>query len=277
MVLNFPLEASVIKFSTAIFPPIVDPLLSLRHIQLNEERFLLHVRNVASYLVEHGEQITVYPHKDADNDSVNLFLNGSVLGALLHQRAMLPFHGSTFNYNGTIVMICGNSGSGKSSVTAAFCQNGARFINDDITPVRITQTETRVIPIRTRIKLWEDSLRSLKINHEKLDKIRPSIAKFYIPSQEIYPHEDVLNHLIVLRSNEQGNFQTKEFKGMDKYNLLRHQIYRKSYLKGMPETEKTYFKQLLQMGQNVRVTQVIRPQHCNIYDLMEYIKTEILA
>ena len=42
-------------------------------------------------------------------------------------------------------MICGHSGTGKSSVTAAFCQEGAIFINDDITPVAVAGSKTTIL------------------------------------------------------------------------------------------------------------------------------------
>jgi len=78
-----------------------------------------------------GNLVQVYPNPESDELSVNLFLNGSVLGVLLHQRGILLFHGNSFMLDGKGMLLCDHSGLGKSSFTAAFCQNGATIINDD--------------------------------------------------------------------------------------------------------------------------------------------------
>nr|WP_321487015.1 hypothetical protein [uncultured Draconibacterium sp.] len=70
-------------------------------------------------------------------------------------------------------MICGRSGVGKSSVTAAFCQNGAKYINDDISSMKIDSSKTVILPYKTRIRLWDDTLEKLEIENNELEKIRP--------------------------------------------------------------------------------------------------------
>jgi hypothetical protein len=75
----------------------------------------------------------------------------------------LPLHGSCFELYFEKAF-CGESGAGN-HLLPHLCQDGAQFINDDITPVEITAAATTIIPIKKpRIKLWEDSLRkNLKI------------------------------------------------------------------------------------------------------------------
>jgi hypothetical protein len=275
MNLDFPIESVSINISSKNLAQPSKPLLLRPHLKIDESDFFLDVCHVARYLVKNGNDIYIYPHEGADIESVKIFLNGSVLGAVLHQQGLLPLHGSSFEYKGKGVVICGHSGVGKSFVTAAFCQNGAHFINDDITPCRITKSETFLIPIKSRIKLWDDSIRKLNIKNEDLEKIRPMLDKFYLPPGEIFPSELRLDHLFVLATHNKDEFAVNELAGMDKHNMLRKQIYRRVYLKGMPETEKKYFKQLFQLATRVRVTQVIRPQICDIYDTMRIIEKEI--
>ncbi|NTW33695.1 MAG: hypothetical protein HGB12_13925 [Bacteroidetes bacterium] len=271
----FPIDIDCIEYSSDELESLTNPLFSRPHLQVDEQEFFLRVYNVASYRVRNGNQVDIHPYKDADVSSVNLFLNGSVLGAILHQQCLLPFHGSSFEYKGKGIIICGHSGTGKSSVTAAFCQNGGRFINDDITPVRNSASATTIIPIKTRIKLWDDSLCKLKIENDNFDKIRPALDKFYLPTQETFRAEQHLDHIFVLCKHQTNEFVANELSGMEKYNILRNQIYRKVYLKGMPETGKLYFKQLLQLAGNIKVTKILRPQICDIYDTMNCIKKDL--
>lgn len=250
-------------------------LYSRPHFKINETDFLLDIKHTAGYRVTDGNRIVIYPHENADQQSINLFLNGSVLGALLHQQGILPFHGNSFAYHGRGILICGHSGTGKSSVTAAFCQNGGEFINDDVSPVRINDTTSTIIPLKTRMKLWDDTFEKLKIENSGLEKIRPMLNKFYLPEQETFPHEQRLDHFFILSTHTKDQFVVSELTGMEKYNALRSQIYRKVYLKGMPETEKKYFKQLFRLAVNAKVTQVVRPKICDIYDTRDVIEKAI--
>jgi len=245
------------------------------HFKINESDFFLDIKNVARYRVQNGQEILICPYENADEESVNLFLEGSALGALLHQRGMLPFHGSSFVYKNKGVMICGHSGAGKSSVTATFCQEGASFINDDITPVAVPGSTITILPVKTRIKLWADTLQKLKIGGDNLQRIRPGIDKFYLPAEENSVSEHALDHLFILSTHNKNEFQAIELEGMEKYNALRKQIYRRIYLKGMPETEKKYFGQLFSLANKVRVTRILRPQICDIQKTVRFIESEI--
>lgn len=243
--------------------------------QVNQYDFFLDVKEVACFKVQNGNEIFIYPYEGADEASVQLFLNGSVLGALLHQKKMLSFHGCSFKYQDKGILLCGNSGAGKSSVTVAFCQNGANFISDDITPVQVNDTETVIKPIKTQIKLWDDSIEKLKIENTNLKKIRPTFKKFYLPFPEPITEKQHLNHLFILGMHNKNEYITEELTGIDKYNALRKQIYRRLYLKGMPETEKKYFEELFLLARTIKVTRIIRPNLCNIYDTMRVIEKGI--
>jgi GTPase SAR1 family protein len=235
----------------------------------------MEVNQVARYLVKCGKEVFIHPLEKADAASVHLFLAGSVFGALLHQQCLLPLHGSSFSYNGKGVVICGRSGVGKSSVVAALCQNGGTFINDDITPLQISDNQTTIIPIKTRLKLWDDSLEKLKIQNTNLERIRPMMEKFYLPADNSSVKEQRLNQLFILNTHEKDEYFISELTGLEKYNAIQNHIYRKIYLKGMPETNKIYFNQLLKLSKQITCKRVIRPRICNINDTMEFIRKVI--
>lgn len=272
---SFPVALEYLNFSREEVGNLSNARLSFPHLQVDESDFIMNIDHVASFRVRDGNHVSIHPHENADMASIKLFLNGPILGAVLHQQGILPFHGCSFEYDGKGILICGYSGSGKSSVTAAFCQNGGCFINDDVTPVRMNGPVTAIIPIKTKMKLWDDSLLKLKITNNNLEMIRPSINKFYLPIQESSSAELHLDHLFILCKHNKDTFEVNKISGMFKYNALRSQIYRRMYLKGMPETEKTYFKQLIKLAGNVRVTQIFRPASCDIYETMKCIKKEI--
>ncbi len=274
MEIRFPFEGVEVAYSRNVVKPSF-PILSRPFLEIGEREFYLDVRNVAQYTSANGEEVHIIPYEGADVSSIQLFLTGSVFGSILHQRCLLPFHGSSFEYKGKGIVICGTAGAGKSSVTASFCQNGGRFINDDITPIKVSDSGMTIVPIKSRIKLWDDALLKLKIENENFEKIRPTLNKFYLPLQDTSTIEQQLNHVFILSIHNKDGFVVNELCGMAKHNALRNQIYRKMYLEGMPEAEKSYFKQLFQIAKTIRVTQITRPSICNINDVMDCIKKEI--
>lgn len=235
----------------------------------------MEVPQVASYLARNGNEVLICSREHSDPSSVRLFLAGSVFGALLHQQCILPLHGSSFSYHGKGIVICGISGTGKSSVVAAFCQQEGRFINDDITPLKIGDDRTTIMAIQTRLKLWDDTLTKLNLDSNQLERIRPSIEKFYLPGKESHADDQNLDQIIILSTHNKDDYCIKELGGLDKYNAIRSQIYRKIYLKGMPETAKIYFKQMLKLSTQISVKVVTRPHICSINDTMEFVKKEI--
>jgi hypothetical protein len=272
---DFPIDSIEITLTEDDLGHFMNAYLSRPHLKVSDHDFYIDVRNIAQFRVENGDKIAIRPYKNSDNALVQLYLHGSVLGALLHQRATLPFHGSSFEFNGKGITLCGHSGSGKSSVSAAFCQHGAQLISDDISPVQINSSNTVILPIKTRIKLWEDSLRKLQLSSYGLDRIGLEYDKFYLPMANKIA-EQQLDHLFILGISNKDAFVVNELTGMDKFNTLHRQIYRREYLKGMPETEKKYFLQLFQLAAKIRVTEVIRPKNCDIYATMNCIRERLL-
>ncbi len=258
-------------------PTLADPIFGKHRWSANGKELTLQIENVASYKIQNGAEVYVCPNPISDPDSIQLFLNGSVLGAVLHQRGIMPFHGSSFIFKDRGVLICGNSGVGKSSVVAAFCQDEGRLINDDITPICFDNERIMMVPLSTKVKLWDDAISLLQLDKNGLKKIRPSLNKYYVSGFTRQEEKQPLLHtLIVLRTHNQNNFEIKRPKGIERFNCLRNNIYRKIYLKGMPQTEKKYFEQLLTAANLLDVVVVFRPQTSNALETMRYIREHVL-
>ncbi len=272
---DFPIPNVRIIYTKNDILKLISPKIDYPGFQVNENEFYMNVKQVARYLVKNGEEIFIQPEERSDNDSIRLFLIGSVFGALLHQQHILPLHGSSFAYHGKGIVICGKSGIGKSSVVASFCKEAGKFICDDITPLDISENGITIVPIKTRLKLWDDAIEKLELGNSKLERIRPMMGKFYFGDKEPYGERKTLDQIYILDKHNKPEYSVCELKGLDKYNAVRNHIYRKIYLKGMPETEKVYFSKLLKLVSHITVKLIIRPQICNITDTMEFIRKEI--
>ena len=241
-----------------------NPSYSNHYVSLNQHEFLLDLTGVGYFYVSNGNRIEIMPYADASQNVLELYLNGSVYGAVLHQRKTLPLHGSCFNFQDVGVMICGESGVGKSSLTASFCLNGADFLTDDVTPVVFQSDKPHIWAISDRIKLWSDSLQQLNQQEEGLTQIVPEWGKFYFPMESDKGGLFSLDQVFILAIHDKPHVNSWDLEGVEKFAALRNEIYRWEYLQGMPQSEAAYLKQLISISQTVRVTKVARPANIPI-------------
>ncbi|GAB2551994.1 hypothetical protein [Spirosoma aerophilum] len=244
-------------------------------VQLNQYEFVLDMPEVGWFYACHGKHIDVFPYPDANRSAIELFLNGSVYGAILHQRKTLPFHGSCFRYRGRGIMLCGESGAGKSSLTTAFCLQGADFLTDDVTPIVFKDNKPFIWGVSDRVKLWSDSLRQLQQSESGLEQIIDSREKFYFPMSSNPGSLTSLDLLIILRVTDHPEVSVESLSGIPGFTALRNEIYRTEYLAGMPESEAAYLQPLILISKAVRIVVVYRPEHMGIGQLQTELQTLI--
>lgn len=258
---------------------IAEPLYSNKWMSINESEFSMQIDKVGTFYARGGKVAEYSPAKNASIPNIELYLNGSVFGAILHQRQILPIHGSSFAKDGRGFIISGESGAGKSSLTTAFCLNGDDFLTDDVTPVVFKNDEPQILPYSDRIKLWEDSLSQFKKKSGSLQKITPDEEKFYFPVSRNSTDKIPLRALFVV---EPKDVQKPKFQLVDKIKTipaLQEQIYRYGFLAGMPHLKAVYFQKLITIGKQIPVIQIERPLKISISDMHnlmdEYIKLEL--
>ncbi|TVR15129.1 MAG: hypothetical protein EA391_11465 [Balneolaceae bacterium] len=246
---------------------IASPVVENSWMSINEHEFRMQVEQVGEFYAGYGKLVQYSVHPDATTSSIELYLNGSVFGAILHQRKILPIHGSSFIFNGKGVMLCGESGAGKSSLTTAFCLSGSEFLTDDVTPFEFAENKPFIIPRSDRVKLWSDSLDHFSESKTVLQKIRPEDEKYYFPikqsSRERYP----LSHVIIIKLKEGGVTEFKPVIKADAFAALHNEIYRLHYLSAMPSLKQYYLMQIASICNNCEVTVVLRPKNIEISNM----------
>ncbi|RDB04328.1 hypothetical protein [Runella aurantiaca] len=276
MQLRFPIKDIKIQFK-GVKKNITHPNHCYPSVCLNQHEFVLDLEGVGCFYACNGNYIELMPYPNVTQNALELYLNGSVYGAVLHQRKNLPLHGSCFSFQGIGVMICGESGVGKSSLTAAFCLEGADFLTDDITPILIKEGKPYIWAISDRIKLWSDSLMQLKQKEEELSRIMPEWGKFYFPMESERGELVVLDHVFILQIHDKPTVEIQEVEGIEKFIALRNEIYRKEFLQGMPESEASYLKKLITISQTVKITKIYRPTGISIEQLRLELEKHILS
>ena len=241
-----------------------EPPYSGENWQVSQNEFSLQVPGVGSFYVRDGKEMEYSVVPGADPGWVKLYLNGQVLVALLHQRKIINFHASSFIHDGRGVMILGETGAGKSSLTVSFALAGAGFLSDDLTPVIFKRSKPFIWPLYRDIKLRENTVTQLEINRKKLREAEKGTGKQYLDVNRADVRDHQLNTVLKI---EIGNCREPEFhepSPAEKFSLLRSEICSWEMLAGMPETEAVYLQQLLHIVEQVRFVRVVRPADIEI-------------
>jgi hypothetical protein len=137
------------------------------------------VEAVGRFLVTAGRSVVVDRNPSGDLASVRLFLLGSVLALLCHQRNVLPMHASAVAVDGKAVLFLGEAGSGKSVLAALCAQAGYRIIADDVCAVEwLADGRAVILPGAPRLLLWRTALDVLNLPCDPMQRVRPELEKY---------------------------------------------------------------------------------------------------
>lgn len=84
-----------------------------------------------------GNSITIDAPLTADQDELIRWVEGPATAAILYQRGILPLHASAVLIDGSLVAFLAPSGTGKSSLAAAFVAEGAGPFTDDLLAIQL--------------------------------------------------------------------------------------------------------------------------------------------
>lgn len=254
---------------------IKSPLYYDRFAELNENEFFIHIPDVANIKAENGNCIQIQPIGEIDVKTIELYLNGSVTGAILHQRKILPLHASSVEHEGKAIIFCGDSGAGKSTVTYGLSlQEGFDFLTDDITPIIIKDNTCFVNAISEQMKLWANSLDSFGMDISNLEMIRKDTDKYFVPLSSKKEYVEI-GAIFFLKKSNCEEIVIEELKGVNKIQHLLDNVYRKEFLNGMKSAEISYFEKHTLIASSIKSYLLKRPENSNIHEVVDIIRTII--
>jgi hypothetical protein len=143
--------------------------------------FWMDVPGAARFLVRHGREMIVEAQPGTAEGDIRAYLLGSALGALLHQRGVLPLHASAVEVDGRAVAFIAPSGGGKSTMAMHLQHRGHRVICDDICAVEVADGQARVWPGLRNLKLWRASLGAIDRAPDGLEPVLADLDKYRLP------------------------------------------------------------------------------------------------
>lgn len=238
--------------------------------QVNARQFLLKMDGIADYLVEGGHEITVQPASRGKEGEMRLFLLGSVLGALLHQRGALVLHGSGVAVPSQgekrAVLFTGRSGTGKSTLAAALRLQGFPVIADDKCAIVPGNGHLQAYPGFPRIMLWEDAARKLAIPTQALERARAELEKYSVSVEDGFPTGPMpLWAIYLLQTHNDSKIELSPVHDDEKYPLILRNTFRRKFLVG-PGMRQAHHELACAVASQVRVVGVKRPIHPFLLD-----------
>ncbi len=160
-------------------PPDVCESEMMRVILPFEEGILLYWREIGTFLVKKGREVTIDPKPEVDESLLRLVLTGPVLGVLLHQRGFHVFHSSVISeaHSRDAVAFVALKGGGKSTMASAMYNHGYRLMSDDIMAISESNGKTVVQPGFPHTKLWGESVEALVDDAQSLRELAPDADK----------------------------------------------------------------------------------------------------
>lgn len=235
--------------------------------EVSRDEISINAPGIGFFYASNGDNIEYLPEEGADPDWVSLCLNSQVLAAILHQRRVINFHSSSLIYKNRGIMILGETGSGKSSLTTAFALDGAEFLSDDFTAVTFKDRKPVIWPFFRPVKIREETAIQLGIDRRRLRKAEKGTGKFFIDLPESMVVEFPLNLILKIEVGDCSDTQLFIPEISEQFIILRSEICSWEMLAGMPETEREYFGQLISILNSVWIVRVIRPFEIGIREL----------
>jgi hypothetical protein len=233
------------------------------HFESNENQVLLSIPQVGRLLVEQGKTITIDPTSGVSDKTLRLYLLGSAMGAIQHQRGRLILHANAITNEKTTLLVCGRSGAGKSTTANALLKHfNTKLLSDDLAVLDFDE-KPFISPAYPQSKLWQNALDILEIPRQvKLLPIRDSIDKYALPLQKYFCSEvQSLDIIFILQPQDQPTVTVRELTGLEKINALRCHTYRKGYLIG--EQLSNRFDSINVLAAKVPVYMINRPKTGN--------------
>ena len=227
--------------------------------QVQPGQLLLRLDGIANYLISDGDTITIEPASQSREEDIRLFLLGSSFGALLHQRGVLPLHGSAIETQYGAVVFVAPSGVGKSTLAAAFYQRGYRVLSDDICVITMGQGKPMVNPAYPRIHLWADVLDRLEQALPRLI-VQAKLDKYGVPLESQFAMQPLpLYAVYELQVADTPHITLQPLEDMEKFAVLVRHTYRDYYIHPLG-LRQHHFNQAVTAAKPIRVSRVTRPQ-----------------
>lgn len=208
---------------------LAEPSVSGPNWEIDASGFLLRLPAIGRLLAREGRQLAIEPDPGVEPRDMLAFALGTGLGALLYQRGITVLHASAVARDDQAFAFCGPSGIGKSTLAAALCKAGCRFVSDDVSAIRLNAEGRPLLwPDARQLKLFDAGLAAAGISQGRHGAVRSDIEKYYVDPPGLVASQAVPLRAIYVLARDQ-RLETPRFersKGLNAALVLQRNGYR---------------------------------------------------
>ena len=190
--------------------------------RLTRDAFTFTTPRGISFHYARGGAVTAKINEKASREEFELYLWGTVYGAVAWLNELAPLHASAVVMNGQCVGFAAQSGGGKSTIAAALTNQGHALVCDDTLVLAPSKQGMLAIPDGKPMKLWADMLDWLHV--ESSAPIAAVPGKHFAQVSNRTSNAQKLDHLIFLE--EGPKVEMERVRGGAKLSLLSGALYR---------------------------------------------------
>ena len=245
-----------------------------------EENYVWFRNQVGDFLIEtkgSKSRMLCERFEGVSESEVRPFFMGNCIAVLMSQRKNLVLHGSSLVVGDKTVLVCGASGSGKSTTSMALIDHGARLMADDISVIDVDPADgtSYAYPAFPEQKLCRDAALNRGLDLNKLNYIDEDRDKFSYLRPDIFVNErrkaDILIVIRRCQANEAdegfvNGVKILEVCGAEKVNAITDMFFLEwLYGKGF-ELKPAEMLKCFSLAGQIRVFYVTRVDGCDTRD-----------
>lgn len=237
--------------------------LPTRYVKWENGSLLACVLGIGCFRVSGAKLIEYHPISPAGEALFHQWMLAFAITVILIQRYEVVLHGAGLLVPGTddAIVVCGESGAGKSTISDALLNKGLLFVSDDSIRLSMIDGEAKVIGSYMQRRLCTDVVDNGDYDKSELSLYSEGTVKKYMKIMEgqyygNVPHK--LKDIFVLYKYDGDEVKILEVTGADKVKEIMSQLYKVSVYAGLDNKTAIYMK-AISIASKIRVYRVYRP------------------
>ena len=240
-------------------------------IQFNRTEYLLELPNCI-YYARNGKEIILNIKDSEDTKTLRHFLLTTALAAILQQRNKIMLHAGAVQTEKGLIVICGNSGAGKSTTLQYLRSHGYRIFSDDVLVLEeFSDGEIKAFASYPVLKLWDKSFDVLGMDKmSDQNKLREYVNKYRLNTQPEFCMDAQPIRMIIELEKDDTLIEPaiKQLNGYEAYVSLYLQLYRTA----LAETVKKDQENFIQLSRILSKTPLYKIKRPGEKNTLENIK-----
>ena len=238
------------------------------HWQTDANRMLFEAPGIARFLISNGRTIRFQPCLDQarDDQAIRVYMLGTALGVLLHQRGLFALHASGVVTPSGAWLFTGHSGAGKSTLVAWLHRRfGWPILSDDVTVIDAAEGSLHARAGIPRLRLWRDALSALSVPEDGLVRDLVRFDKFQLALGAGHGETTPLRGLVLLESVDDTASSVTRLRGHEALATVMGSVYRHEFAEAWRKPG-GLFLESARIASRMAVLRFSRPRSLADYD-----------